>query len=288
MDAKARRLLWNDILSLIKENRIVILTSHSMEECEALCTRLVIMVNGEFKCLGSPQHLKSKFGNGYKLTIRLNDETNDEILFQFMKEKFPTSINTETHKNLYEYILPFNSTKLSQIFGTIENNRESLNIKDYSITQTTLDQIFVNFAKSQKDEAFKDDDSNDEEGEERLELPFTSLKSQVSVININNNNTIPPETSSPKLLANNLDAFNSELNQKLSKIIQNKASSYGQQNKVISDMDQKMEEENSVEINERLNMNSYDPEYYEDLPIDFPGPLDFATNKIENTITTSF
>ena len=35
-------------------------------------------------------------------------------------------------------------------------------------------------------------------------------------------------------------------------------------------------------------MNSYDPEYYEDLPIDFPGPLDFATNKIENTITTSF
>jgi ABC-type multidrug transport system ATPase subunit len=70
MDAKARRLLWNDILSLIKENRIVILTSHSMEECEALCTRLVIMVNGQFKCLGSPQHLKTKFGNGYKLIIR--------------------------------------------------------------------------------------------------------------------------------------------------------------------------------------------------------------------------
>ena len=33
---------------------------YSMEECEALCTRLAIMVNGEFKCLGSVQHLKSK------------------------------------------------------------------------------------------------------------------------------------------------------------------------------------------------------------------------------------
>ena len=31
-----------------------------MEECEALCTRLAIMVNGEFKCLGGIQHLKTK------------------------------------------------------------------------------------------------------------------------------------------------------------------------------------------------------------------------------------
>ena len=31
-----------------------------MEECEALCSRLAIMVNGQFKCLGSIQHLKSR------------------------------------------------------------------------------------------------------------------------------------------------------------------------------------------------------------------------------------
>ena len=41
-----------------------------MEECEALCTRLAVMVNGEFKCLGSTQHLKSKFGKGYSITIK--------------------------------------------------------------------------------------------------------------------------------------------------------------------------------------------------------------------------
>ena len=154
MDAKARRFLWNDILSLIKENRIVILTSHNMEECESLCTRLVIMVNGEFKCLGSPQHLKSKFGEGYKLSIRLNDETKCQILFKFMKENFLTSKPFETHKNLFEYVLPFKSTKLSQIFGLVEKNREILDLKDYSFSQTTLDQIFVNFAKSQNEETF--------------------------------------------------------------------------------------------------------------------------------------
>ena len=38
------------------------LTSHSMEECEALCSRLGIMVNGGFKCIGSIQHLKNRSG----------------------------------------------------------------------------------------------------------------------------------------------------------------------------------------------------------------------------------
>ena len=156
MDAKARRLLWNDIISLVKENRIVILTSHSMEECEALCTRLVIMVNGKFKCLGSPQHLKAKFGSGYKLAIRLDDERGGErsALFAFMKRSFPTSLIQESHKNLFEYILPFNDTKLSEMFGKLEQARESLHIKDYSVSQTTLDQVFINFAKLQTEDPY--------------------------------------------------------------------------------------------------------------------------------------
>ena len=43
----------------------------SMEECEALCTKLAIMVNGKFKCLGSTQHLKAKFGKGYILIVKV-------------------------------------------------------------------------------------------------------------------------------------------------------------------------------------------------------------------------
>ena len=42
-----------------------------MEECEALCTRLAIMVNGQFKCIGSTQHLKAKFGKGYILIVKV-------------------------------------------------------------------------------------------------------------------------------------------------------------------------------------------------------------------------
>ena len=42
----------------------------SMEECEALCTRLAIMVNGRFRCLGSQQHLKNRFGAGFTVLAK--------------------------------------------------------------------------------------------------------------------------------------------------------------------------------------------------------------------------
>lgn len=54
-----------------------------MEECEALCTRLAIMVQGQFKCLGSPQHLKSKFGSGYSLQAKVQSEGQQEALKKF-------------------------------------------------------------------------------------------------------------------------------------------------------------------------------------------------------------
>ena len=64
MDPVARRFMWDVIASISKE-RSVILTTHSMEECEALCNRLCIMTTGNLRCLGSIQHLKNKFGQGY-------------------------------------------------------------------------------------------------------------------------------------------------------------------------------------------------------------------------------
>ena len=43
-----------------------------MEEAEALCTRIGIMVKGQMQALGTPQHLKQKFGSGYELVLKLD------------------------------------------------------------------------------------------------------------------------------------------------------------------------------------------------------------------------
>jgi len=71
MDPAARRFLWGVILHAVADGRSVLLTSHAMEECQALCSRLAIMVNGRLLCLGSPQHIKNKYGDGYTLILKI-------------------------------------------------------------------------------------------------------------------------------------------------------------------------------------------------------------------------
>lgn len=62
----------------------MLLTTHSMAECEALCSRVGIMVNGSFRCLGSPQQLKSTYGQGYRLKIRTGGQV--EAIKEFIRQ----------------------------------------------------------------------------------------------------------------------------------------------------------------------------------------------------------
>uniref|UniRef100_A0A8C5FV13 ABC transporter domain-containing protein n=1 Tax=Gadus morhua TaxID=8049 RepID=A0A8C5FV13_GADMO len=150
MDPKARRFLWDCILSILKDGRSVILTSHSMEECEALCTRMAIMVNGRFKCLGSIQHLKSRFGDGYTVVVRVGGSPPALAPVEhFIQEGFPGCVLKEKHHNTLQYQLPYRQGALAAVFGQFTRRQQQLGIEDYSVSQTTLDQVFVNFAKHQ-------------------------------------------------------------------------------------------------------------------------------------------
>ncbi|XP_036175419.1 ATP-binding cassette sub-family A member 12 isoform X3 [Myotis myotis] len=90
MDPKSKRHLWKIISEEVQNKCSVILTSHSMEECEALCTRLAIMVNGRFQCIGSLQHIKSRFGRGFTVKVHVkNTKASMEALTRFMQLHFP-------------------------------------------------------------------------------------------------------------------------------------------------------------------------------------------------------
>lgn len=74
MDPEARRFMWKVIAKISQQRKksAVILTTHSMEEAEALSTKMGIMVTGGvFKCFGSSQHIKSKFGTGYEIEVKI-------------------------------------------------------------------------------------------------------------------------------------------------------------------------------------------------------------------------
>uniref|UniRef100_A0A674NK87 ATP-binding cassette, sub-family A (ABC1), member 1A n=1 Tax=Takifugu rubripes TaxID=31033 RepID=A0A674NK87_TAKRU len=123
MDPKARRALWNAILSIIKEGRSVVLTSHS-----------ALHQNGHHgqRFNGTPPDLRPVMG--------------------FIERELPGSTLKEKHRNMLQYQLPTSLTSLARIFSLLSKNKEALSIEDYSVSQTTLDQVFVNFAKDQSDE----------------------------------------------------------------------------------------------------------------------------------------
>lgn len=81
MDPIAKRFMW-DVISNLSTRRgrtAVILTTHSMNEAQALCTRMGIMVGGQLRCIGSPQHLKTRFGNHLELEVKPSEVSSIEL-----------------------------------------------------------------------------------------------------------------------------------------------------------------------------------------------------------------
>lgn len=72
LDPSAKRQMWRMISGHREFGKSILLSSQSMEECEVLCTRLTIMVNGQLRCIGTTQHLKARFSDGYLLVVQMN------------------------------------------------------------------------------------------------------------------------------------------------------------------------------------------------------------------------
>ncbi|XP_077531563.1 phospholipid-transporting ATPase ABCA3-like isoform X3 [Haemaphysalis longicornis] len=158
VDPAARRKIWqglDDVQKLM--GSAVILTSHSMEECEALCQRISIMVNGSFRCLGSTQHLKSKFGQGFTVIVKLGHEQAatpgiTEAIQNSMLARFPGHcVLRDSHQALLHFHVTDTSLKWSQLFEILESLKQELSFEDYIVSDTTLEQIFLAFARAQRE-----------------------------------------------------------------------------------------------------------------------------------------
>ena len=95
MDPVSRRHMW-DIITRERARRSIVLTTHSMEECEALCTRIGIMTAGRLQCLGGQQHLKIKYGHGYALELRC-ERQDEQRVGQAIPQLFPGAIFNSCH-----------------------------------------------------------------------------------------------------------------------------------------------------------------------------------------------
>ncbi|KAJ3273527.1 ATP-binding cassette sub- A member 5 [Borealophlyctis nickersoniae] len=160
IDPASRRYMWNLLLET-RKNRATILTTHSMEEADALSTRIAIQVSGRLRCIGTPQHLKSKFGDGYQLEIQSSPPVpgatpiHDRIL-----SLYPSATLLEHFGGMRRYRIPVTDFArgrggrggLGGVFAVLEGLKREGAVTDYAFSQTTLDQVFIEFAKKQEEE----------------------------------------------------------------------------------------------------------------------------------------
>ncbi|KAK0426602.1 hypothetical protein QR680_009797 [Steinernema hermaphroditum] len=146
MDPSSQQFMWNLIMQLRRAKRTTILTSHSMEECEALCTRIAIMVDGQFECLGGLQHLKNKFGKGYTLTTKLHSIDDIKKAKEFIQNDLPSAHFEAAHCTTLFYRIDSAQCTIADVFGIVSKLQEKVAVDDYSLSQTTLDEVFVSFA----------------------------------------------------------------------------------------------------------------------------------------------
>ena len=142
LDPASRRSLWNAITNSTRD-KTVVLTSHSMEECEALCDYIGLMASGEFHAFGTISHLKERFGSGYTVILYVADEKMLSIL-----ESLQTMDWLEVDEVCGSEIrVVMGATiDLAWVFDQLEAFMDTGAIVDYSVSPTTLEEIFLGFA----------------------------------------------------------------------------------------------------------------------------------------------
>jgi len=148
MDTSARRKLW-DMLKNYKHDRVVLLTTHFMDEADYLGDRIGIMAEGKLKCLGSPLFLKTKFGIGYNLTMVKKDiNVHSEPIKTLIQKHVPESNVLSDVSAEFALQLPLEATsKFQPLFDELDANMTKLGISSYGVSVTTLEEVFLNVAK---------------------------------------------------------------------------------------------------------------------------------------------
>ena len=177
MDPVARRKVW-DAVAHKKRGCCVLLTTHSREEAERVCDTIGIMAHGQLQCVGSIQHLRNKFNRNYHLHVQLDnaglqpslsgDVSGDAVgedplaplIEQLVSGDEPSSATTSTTKKggwkvveavgakrTYELA---DVLRMSRVFEVLEARKREFHVASYSLTQASLDDIFLQLVRREE------------------------------------------------------------------------------------------------------------------------------------------
>lgn len=152
MDAASKRVMWKT-LAEIGPGRSLLLTTHSMEEADALCTRAAILSKG-LLAIGTTQELRGRYSDIYNLDLVLKsapqtDEAEAKAVEEWMLSRFPAAkLATESLGGQIKFTLPAKDP-IGQMMTSLEENKEELGLLTYGLSQPTLENVFISVVKDQ-------------------------------------------------------------------------------------------------------------------------------------------
>ncbi|KAM3246934.1 ABC transporter A family member 7 isoform X2 [Capsicum annuum] len=146
LDPSSRSNLWN-VVKRAKQDRAIILTTHSMEEAEHLCDRLGIFVDGSLQCIGNPKELKARYGGSYVLTMTTSSDNEEEV--EHMVRRLSPNANKIYHiSGTQKFELPKQEVKIAHVFQTVEKAKSRFTVYAWGLADTTLEDVFIKVARS--------------------------------------------------------------------------------------------------------------------------------------------
>uniref|UniRef100_A0A1I7TCA8 ABC transporter domain-containing protein n=1 Tax=Caenorhabditis tropicalis TaxID=1561998 RepID=A0A1I7TCA8_9PELO len=155
IDPRARREIWDIIHEMREQGKCsIVLTSHSMEECEALCNRIGILRKGEMIASGTSQSLKSQYGNTYMMTLILYNMNDRSTVCQKVKQFMPNAVLKTPETSLttsFVWEIPKTKTdKWSQKYQEVAILAGKIKVKDYMLIQASLEDTFIRLITSEE------------------------------------------------------------------------------------------------------------------------------------------
>ncbi|KAK6123286.1 hypothetical protein DH2020_042963 [Rehmannia glutinosa] len=145
LDPASRNLLWN-VVKRAKQNRAIILTTHSMEEAEHLCDRLGIFVDGSLQCVGNPKELKARYGGSYVFTMTTSENHEQEVE-NLVHHLSPNATKIYQISGTQKFELPKHEIRIADVFQAVENAKSRFSVQAWGLADTTLEDVFIKVAR---------------------------------------------------------------------------------------------------------------------------------------------
>jgi ABC-2 type transport system ATP-binding protein len=145
VDVELRKDMWKVVENLRKTGVTIILTTHYIEEAEAIADRVGVINQGEIIVVEDTKELLKKMGYK-KLTVDLQEKVNE---IPSSLKKYDLSIGSNKMSLNYTYNVQAKQTGITNLLQDLKD--AGLKLKDLKTEQSTLEKIFVSLVKDKNE-----------------------------------------------------------------------------------------------------------------------------------------